>query len=99
MYKYCDFAASINVTVPDKSSSFQDPVLRALTAAVDQLDTADSGLTSCDSGWWATVQDERCHCQWSPRRLAGGRDGQKEMSHNTSWPDGNTATAILFSMH
>lgn len=53
----------INGTVPGRSSSIQDLALRALTAPVDQLDTVDSGMTSCDSGWWVTEQEERCHGQ------------------------------------
>lgn len=70
----------IDVTVPGRRSSIQDPALPALTAPVDQLDTVDSGLTSCDTGWWVTQRDECCRCRWSPRRLGGG-SGEKEMSH------------------
>lgn len=44
----------VNITVPGRSSSIQDPALQTLTAPVDQLDTENSGLTSCDTGWWGT---------------------------------------------
>jgi len=66
------FVVMIEASVPGKRSSSQEQALRALTAPVDQLDTVDSGLTSCDTGWRGSVQDKCCCCCWSPRRLAGG---------------------------
>lgn len=63
----------VNIAVLGRSSSILDPALRALAAPVDQLDTVDSGLTSCESGSRATQRDECCCCRWSPRRLTGGQ--------------------------
>lgn len=48
----CVCVVKINITVPGSSSSIQDPALQTLTAPVDQQDTEDPGLTSCDTGWW-----------------------------------------------
>lgn len=59
-----------DVIIPGKRSSNQEQALRAITAAVDRLDTVDSGLTSCDTGWRANVQGKCWCCYWSPRRLA-----------------------------